>query len=98
MRSPFRQAFPIVSLQQSFIWLLNRRIFVLISCEAPSGLSRESLLRNSITETLGKLNNLLFAASKTRQHRAKSKIETIVIQLKQKGLGETGRATFDPQE
>ncbi len=52
------QAIPRVSLQQSFIRLLNRNNFALFSREAASGLSRESPLRAVITATLGKLNNL----------------------------------------
>jgi hypothetical protein len=52
------QAFPRASLQQSLFWKQNRNIFVLFSREAASGLSRESLLRDAITETLGKLRNL----------------------------------------
>src|SRR5947209_14085990 len=39
-----------------------------------------------------------FAARLYGQCRAKRKTEAIVTQLKQEGLGETGRAASDPQE
>jgi putative resolvase len=59
-----------------------------------------SLAENNREDLLHDLVSVIysFAARLYGQRRAKRKTEAIVTQLKQEGLGETGRAASDPQE
>ncbi len=52
------QAFPRVSLQKSFLEAKMRSSSVLFPRRVASGVFRESMLRDVVTETLGKLFNL----------------------------------------